>query len=338
MTEQICILLVAQKAVYSRIGELLAQIDPAAYRLIWVATEAAGLAAIAQQPPDICIVDGWPKRLAIGSVPIIILTNTEKSGQEALQAGAADYIDWDQLSIATLKRSLRLVLAHTYPIKSAEQHLKAAEARFLVIQDATSSSSEELLQETITELSIALEELNVSLEELHEQNQELMLTRQAVEQERQHYQELFEFAPDGYIVTDEQGIIQEANSAAATLLNVRQVFLLGKPLTVFVAESDRNTFYQLLDSQHQKQELWMQPRRRETFPAAIAVSAIYTQGKQVGWRWLIRDITEQKQAAAELLLLNTQLEERVSERTAQLQQTNAKLVQEIQERRQAGRC
>ena len=337
MTEQICILLVVQKTVYSRIGELLAQIDPAAYRLIWVATEAAGLAAIAQQPPDICIVDGWRDLIAqVSSAPIIVLTDTEKSGRAALESGAADYIDWDQLNIATLKRSLRLTLAHTPCTKSAEQQLKAAEARFAAIQDAAaSSSSEELLQETITELSIALEELNVSLEELHEQNQELMLTRQAVEQERQHYQELFEFAPDGYLVTDEQGIIQEANSAVATLLNVRQVFLLGKPLTVFVAESDRQTLFQLLEAQHQKQELWMQPRRREPFPAAIAVSAIYTQGQLVGWRWLIRDITEQKQAAAALLLLNTQLEQRVSKRTAELQQTNARLVEEIQERRQA---
>ena len=338
MTEQVCVLLVAQKTIYSRIGELLAQSETtAAYQLIWVATEAAGLAAIAHQPPDICIIDGWLDLIAhVSPVPVIVLTDTEQSGRAALQAGAADYLDRNQLSIATLKRSLRLLLAHTYPIKSAEQQLKAAEARFVAIQDAaTVASSEELLQETITELSIALEELNVSLEELHEQNQELMLTRQAVEQERQHYQELFEFAPDGYLVTDEQGIIQEANSAVATLLNVRQVFLLGKPLTVFVAESDRQTFYQLLESQRQKQELWMQPRRREPFPAVIAVSAIYTQGQLVGWRWIIRDITEQKQAAAALLLLNTQLEQRVSERTAQLQQTNARLVEEIQERRQA---
>ena len=338
MTEQICILLVAQKAVYSRLGELLAQTETtAAYQLSWVATEAAGLAAIAQQPPDICIFDGWLNLITqVSPAPIIVLTDTEQSGQAALQAGAADYLDRNKLSIATLKRSLRLILAHTPSNKSAEQQLKAAEERFVAIQCAAiGASSEELLQETITELSIALEELNVSLEELHEQNQELMLTRQAVEQERQHYQELFEFAPDGYLVTDEQGIIQEANSAVAILLNVRQVFLLGKPLTVFVAESDRQTFYQLLESQHQKQELWMQPRRREPFPAAIAVSAIYTQGQLVGWRWLIRDITEQKQAAAALLSLNTQLEQRVSERTAELQQTNARLVEEIQERRQA---
>ena len=329
MTEQVCILLVAQKAVYSRLGELLAQIDPAAYRLIWVATEAAGLAAIAQQPPDICIVDGWRDLIAqVSSVPIIVLTDTEKSGQAALQAGAADYIDWDQLSIATLKRSLRLVLAHARTQKPPsrpsinwfDQQFEAAQQRLATIQyvaDLTSSSSEELLPETIAELATALEQFNVSLEAMHDQHQELLLTRQAVEQERQHYQELFEFAPDGYLVTDEWGTIQEANSAAATLLNVRQDLLLGKPLTVFVAESDHQTLFQLLESQHQKQELWMQPRRREPFPAAIAVSAIYMQGKQVGWRWLIRDITEQKQAAAVL------------------QQTNRRLVQEIQERRQA---
>ncbi|CAA9401470.1 hypothetical protein AVDCRST_MAG94-5938, partial [uncultured Leptolyngbya sp.] len=51
-----------------------------------------------------------------------------------------------------------------------------------------------------------------------------------MEAERQRYQELFEFAPDGYLVTDAQGKIQEANLAAARLLNIEQRFLVGKPL------------------------------------------------------------------------------------------------------------
>jgi len=48
-------------------------------------------------------------------------------------------------------------------------------------------------------------------------------SKAAVEAERQRYQDLFEFAPDGYLVTDAQGMIQ-ANRAAAKLLNAKQEF------------------------------------------------------------------------------------------------------------------
>ena len=106
----------------------------------------------------------------------------------------------------------------------------------------SSSSAQDLLKEAIAESSIALEELHVAVEELQQQNRELLATRQQVEQERQRYQELFEEVPDGYLVTNEQGIIQEANRAAARLLNVAQRFLVGKPLSIFIAQSAQNAF------------------------------------------------------------------------------------------------
>ena len=43
----------------------------------------------------------------------------------------------------------------------------------------------------------------------------LEASRQTVEVQRQRYQDLFEFAPDAYLVTDIEGTIWEANRAAA---------------------------------------------------------------------------------------------------------------------------
>ena len=168
-----------------------------------------------------------------------------------------------------------------------------------------SSPSKERLTESIADFSIGLEELHVAAEELNAQNEELVVTRQSVEQERQHYQELFEFAPDGYLVTNAQGVIQEANSAAQTLLNLRRDLMIGKPLSLFVAQADHLSFYQtfspesLRSGPFKQWELTMQPRAGEPFPAAIALSAIYNQQEQLELRWLIRDITEHKQAEAE---------------------------------------
>ena len=85
-----------------------------------------------------------------------------------------------------------------------------------------------VIQRSIEELQVALEELRVAEEELREQNEHLYAAHEAVALERQRYQDLFEFAPDGYLVTAASGVIQEANHTAAQLLNTPGRFLLGR--------------------------------------------------------------------------------------------------------------
>jgi PAS domain-containing protein len=84
----------------------------------------------------------------------------------------------------------------------------------------------EVLPELLDDLQTALAELHVAEEEQYQQNEALAAARLAAEAERQRYQELFDFAPDGYLVTDADGTIQEANRAAAILLGVPQPQLL----------------------------------------------------------------------------------------------------------------
>src|SRR5437016_226905 len=57
-----------------------------------------------------------------------------------------------------------------------------------------------------------------------------------------YYQELFELAPEGYLVTNSDGIIQEANRAATMLLGTAREAPVGRALTDFVAESEREAF------------------------------------------------------------------------------------------------
>src|SRR5438874_1033859 len=56
----------------------------------------------------------------------------------------------------------------------------------------------------------------------------------AIDAERERYGELFDFAPDAYLVTDTDGKILEANSAAGRLLGVPPRHLDGKLLVSFV--------------------------------------------------------------------------------------------------------
>ncbi len=134
----------------------------------------------------------------------------------------------------------------------------------------------------------------------------------AAEAERQYYKELFDLAPDGYLVTDVQGVIQEANRAAATLLNVSQQFLVGKPLVIFVAEQQRRLFHSKLtrrlrqSSAVQEWDVLLQPCDDELIDATLRVSVIRDrEGKPVALGWLVRDITDRKQA--ELVLRKRKL-------------------------------
>src|SRR5437868_4590914 len=53
------------------------------------------------------------------------------------------------------------------------------------------------------------------------------------------YRELFDFAPDGQVLTDWSGIILAANLAAAHLLDSRREFLIGKPLPLYIGPRHR---------------------------------------------------------------------------------------------------
>ncbi len=198
-----------------------------------------------------------------------------------------------------------------------------------------SATKPNLEQEIITE---AFEELHATVEELLIVSQELELTRAALDKERRRYQDLFEFAPDAYLVTNTAGTIQEANHAAATLLDVRHKYLIGKPLIIFIAQQDRPLFSSQMNNLQQllNWEINLQPRRGKPFPASIRSSTVYDEkGKQIGWRWLLCDITERKQAQEMLHRAYDELEIRVAERTAELVKANQKLLTEITERKRA---
>jgi PAS domain S-box-containing protein len=181
-----------------------------------------------------------------------------------------------------------------------------------VVTDTPSPSPEEhrqFLREACEELHIALEELSVAQAELLEQNQELILTREAVEVQRRRYHELFDLAPDGYLVTDVNGKIQEANRAAASMLNIEPRFLVGKPLSIYIDQPERQRFYALLIrlaqvDRVQEWEVSLQPRHDQLFNAALTVTPVREPGgKVMALRWLVRDITERKRMEEQHRLL-----------------------------------
>jgi PAS domain S-box-containing protein len=203
-----------------------------------------------------------------------------------------------------------------------------------VSQLAELKSVNQELRETLENLRVHQEELHVHQEELHQINEELEVTRHAVELEKQRYHDLFEFAPDGYLVTDRYGIIQEANRAIATLLAVEPGHLIGKSLATFITQSDRPAFRrQLAHLNHvQDWEVVLQPRHDTPLPVLISVTSIQDAQSQItGLRWLLRDIRQRKQMEQELEAARNELELRVVERTAELVLSNVQLQQQQQQ-------
>ncbi|MEH2286855.1 PAS domain S-box protein [Nostoc sp.] len=160
--------------------------------------------------------------------------------------------------------------------------------------------SPELLPEAFKELYNTSKIAQLAAEELYQQNEELVKTRNWLEAERHYYQDLFELAPDGYLVTNTEGIIQEANLTAAKSLNISKHFLVGKPIVNFIPLEERQQVrYELiqLSKSDRVKELLVrfQQRHGDFFDAALTVAVVRNnQGKAISLRWILRNITERQ--------------------------------------------
>ena len=151
------------------------------------------------------------------------------------------------------------------------------------------------------ELRLTNEELSQINQELTRRNAELASTRKKAEQERQRYYDLFDAAPEGYLVTDHAGRILEANAAVATMLALHKDSLAGRNLVHFFADGSKGDFQNLLfeavrGKNQQDCELQVQPFRKGPVTVSINVSSAYAQDSAVrSLRWMLRDITERTQ-------------------------------------------
>lgn len=109
-------------------------------------------------------------------------------------------------------------------------------------RSAVSNSSVSQSEQSMYELQSLLHELQVHQIQLEMQNRELRETHQALEESRNRYADLYDFAPVGYASLNDQGLIQEINLTGAAMLGVERTRLTGKPFTSFVVKSDTGKF------------------------------------------------------------------------------------------------
>lgn len=114
----------------------------------------------------------------------------------------------------------------------AERQLESIDKSLNHIPDAEREDVEKIIYE-----------LQVHHIELELQNEELINAKQKLEESHQEYLDLFNFAPVGYLILDDNGIIQNANDTSSKQLNRNALKLKGENFQQYIAEPDRDKFY-----------------------------------------------------------------------------------------------
>lgn len=174
--------------------------------------------------------------------------------------------------------------------------------------------------------------------ELRKEHNALRCAQAQLRESRRRYADLFEFAPVGYVTLDREGLIQEINAAAASLLSAPVRDLRGGSFAAQVAPAETAKFLEYF------QTCWSSPERLEleisiqrsdgsAFPAQLITIPAHVDGKgHVELRMSMVDLTELKRTQLALQRVNEELERRVEERTAELRRANQELSEEVARR------
>jgi len=179
-------------------------------------------------------------------------------------------------------------------------------------------------EEAHRQLLAAFEELSVAQEELHAQADALADANRQVEVERNRYRTLFDFAPDPYLVTDANGIIEQANTAAVEFLGVPSMLLLRKPMINFVDLRTRAEFRAhiraLGGSRRARMLIDLTVRDGRSVPVEMTAAAIPSRSDGLScYCWLLRDMSTRRDSEESMLALNRSLNARVAQRTRELE-------------------
>ena len=86
-------------------------------------------------------------------------------------------------------------------------------------------------------------ELEMHQEELELQNQELREAQQRLEEIRDLYTNLFDFAPVGYLLVNEKGVVTNINLTGCNLMGIDRIQIKGKPFSMFVQNNESEKLF-----------------------------------------------------------------------------------------------
>ncbi|MBK5966972.1 hypothetical protein CCR95_23610 [Thiocystis minor] len=205
------------------------------------------------------------------------------------------------------------------PDKSGHDLRQQAEARVGTL----GTTEREALTPEATERLV--HELQVHQIELALQNEELRHAQAALEASQARYFDLYDLAPVGYLTLNDAGRIQEANLAAANLLEIPRRQLIGQPLSGFIWPGDQDILYHVrrqLWSTGERQDDELRLRRADGVTCWVHLqTSLAPEGSTAAdarWRVILTDITARHRIATELARSEQQTQSLLRENLALL--------------------
>ncbi len=164
-----------------------------------------------------------------------------------------------------------------------------------------------------------IHELQVHQIELETQNEELRSAQAEAHEMRERYQDLYDFAPVGYVTLNELGVIREVNLTGAARLGKERSRLLGNRFSMFISPQSQPDFLSFMERVFTTgiKEACEVEILRNRAPAArflmegIAVDSGGAKGKEL--RVVLVDITERHEMEERIKGLNRDLERKAKE-------------------------
>ena len=149
-----------------------------------------------------------------------------------------------------------------------------------------------------------VEEPFYSSEEAREQHRELVEAQQALEDSRDRYASLFDYAPVALLSLRRNGIIEDINIHGADLLGAARPRIVGMPLLAFVAPGDQRPFLNHMlrcrrEHDAVNTELNLRTRQGRTIPVLLSAWKTAAHFRpEYEFRTAITDLSERQLAAS----------------------------------------
>jgi len=215
-------------------------------------------------------------------------------------------------------------------IQEVNRQLQAANAA-LQREVAARRQAEAALQRAYDELEQRVQERTAELTQLNERLQREIAERRQVEEKARYLMEALERSPNAVVTLDLDARVTSWSLSATRLYGYAAHEALGRVAPDLLIPPSMPQEYALVLQRVRNQEpSFYETKRRtktgEVLDVEIAFAPIYTEdGALVGQLSISRNITERKRAEAEVRRLNIELEQRVRDRTAQLEAANREL-------------
>ena len=155
----------------------------------------------------------------------------------------------------------------------------------------------------------------------------------AIRKSEERFRLIWETSNDAVQIVDTASIIHYANAATLSTFGYDPAEVLGRPLSLLqpprLASGHASGIARYLSTGERKLnwrsvETFGQHRDGREFPVEISFSEVEFDGQRM-FAGFIRDISRRKDAEAKVARMNDELEQRVRERTAQLERANQEL-------------